>query len=121
MPSATLKRKRNVQDHDSQSSHDSSDDEDTIRARFQKAFEMKFRPLETRKQSAPVKRTEEDFKAEEESDDSDWSGFGDDDAVVETVDAGLSRDSDMLDPKAEKKAFMVKQKFYAGNPKPSNC
>lgn len=108
MPSATLKRKRDDNDDSSRSSDSNSGDEATIRARFQKAFEAKFRPLEIERPSPRVEQTEQDQNGEVESDDSEWSGFEDDEGVVETVDLGRKNlDLDERDARGEKKAFMV--------------
>ena len=114
---ATLgKRKRVATVHSA--SHESSSDDDEARARFQRAFEAKFKPLKTTaKPVTAVAKVKAEIPAEKVEDDlsgSDWSGFSGDEVEVEKsegieiVNHGvvLEDDDDEM-RKAELKAFMV--------------
>lgn len=69
--------------------HDSGEDEQQLRSRFQRAFEAKFRPLEHAPiQPHKIDTTDSDSDSTDEiSKESDWSGFSDDeeDDPVEVV------------------------------------
>lgn len=114
------KRKRSVPPEDVA---DGSEDEDAMRARFQKAFEKKFKPLEVSK--VPAKEIDEesedseDFESDddlevneeddEDDEECDWSGLSDDENHVEVVDYNATKRSteDEDTQRREKKAFMV--------------
>lgn len=98
------KRKRS-QPRDEDESH--PEDEDVLRARFQRAFEAKFRPLE-RSTTGPVKDERPALDdGHEESDDSDWSGFSEadeDDVQVVAHSAPNGRHKDM--DRSQQRAYM---------------
>ncbi|WPH00894.1 Hypothetical protein R9X50_00372800 [Acrodontium crateriforme] len=83
-----------------------SDSDDDIRARFQRAFEARFKPLETPK--VPVRQDasgDESDEAEVQAD-SDWSGISDEEDAVEVVEHGPGIELDREEQKREMKAFM---------------
>jgi hypothetical protein len=99
------KRKRG-QDDDIEG--DSSQNEDDIRARFQRAFEAKFAPLPQSKLSKAETVDEEDVDDEEDdSDESEWGGIEEDSNTVQVFDHE-SKMGDTSDAVArERKIFMV--------------
>lgn len=107
------KRKRDGGDS---ASDDEFEDESAMRARFQRAFEAKFKPLE---RLQPLRRIVEmgtgDANESNESD-SDWSGLSADGDLVDVVHYDGTHDGQQQDDKLEKKAFMV----YIGSD-PSSC
>ena len=70
------KRKRAARKEESESG---SEDDDDMRARFQKAFEAKFRPLEKTATSRVERDDPPADTRSEASEASDWGGFSDDD------------------------------------------
>ncbi|KAK5167404.1 pre-rRNA processing and 40S ribosomal subunit assembly [Saxophila tyrrhenica] len=99
MAASSGKRKRD-------NSNDDSEDEGALRARFQKAFEAKFRPLDIKKPSPPPEPDEDDHEDDEESEASDWEGLSDDEREVEVIQHGSARSPDAMAIEREKKAFM---------------
>ena len=104
MAASTGKRKR---DDDTDGTDDGSEDEGAMRARFQRAFEAKFRPLERSTFFAYDEAPVDDDDSDAGSDESDWDGLPDDEGLIEVGDyEATSKDS--KDPQArEKRAFMV--------------
>ena len=103
MAAPNSKRKREQND-------DASEDEDAIRARFQRAFEARFKPLEVRRPSPQPQVTEDNLEDGEDDEDlegSDWSGLSDDDRPVEVVEHAVIQSHDAATVEREKKAFMV--------------
>lgn len=98
------KRKRQEENPDADSG---SEDEGAMRARFQQAFESKFHPLELSK--ARKRNPEPDPGVEDdlESEESDWSGFADDEDVVEIIDRHTKPSEDQQLQRHEERAFMV--------------
>ena len=98
------KRKRR---QDSDASEDGLEDEGAMRARFQKAFEARFHPLES-KPAIPDVRSEDDVEdAGAIGEESDWSGLSEDQDPVETIDHSVPQHDDQDVYRQEKKAFMV--------------
>jgi hypothetical protein len=89
----------------------SSENEDDIRARFQRAFEARFAPLPQPKSSEVETLDEGDVDDEEDdsedSDDREWGGIEDDGDTVQVFDH-QSKSGDAPDVVAsERKGFMV--------------
>ena len=100
------KRKR---EQDDESSIESSDGEDTMRACFEKAFEAKFTPLPpSEKVKQPVQDIEVDMLSDE-SDDLEWDGLSDDEGQIEVIKHDLTQPDDYLDEMRERRSFMVQQ------------
>ena len=83
------------------------EDEDALRARFQRAFEAKFKPLG--RSHAALKNSEpeqsgQDMEAEY---DSDWSGLSEDEEPVQTIRYDVSLHDGHDVQQHERKAFMV--------------
>ncbi len=99
MTSSSQKRKRDRED-----SGDELEDEGELRARFQRAFEAKFKPLE---KPPPLQNGQDDAEVSspEELSDDEWSGFDEDEVTVQVVEHA-STGSVELDRRAEK-TFMV--------------
>ena len=98
------KRKRHESENES---NISSEDEGAVRARFQQAFEAKFKPLE---RSTPFSLSEEPSdqdESERSSDKSDWDGLSDGEGHLEIIDheGGHSKNQDQQNQ--ERKTFMV--------------
>lgn len=89
-----------------------SEDDDTARALFQRAFEARFKPLE--KRESPLsddEDDEEDIASEDDDVESDWSGLsGDEDAVEVVEHSQPNYVSDEVD--GGKKRFMVSERFH---------
>jgi len=103
MAAPTGKRKRDDSD-------DGSEDEGAVRARFQRAFEAKFKPLDVRKPSPSPELIVDDIEDDEDEEDletSDWEGLSDDDGAVEVVELAVFPSHDASAIEREKKAFMV--------------
>lgn len=88
--------------------HNDSEDEDegTARALFQRAFEAKFKPLETKPK--PIEEPSEDEVDDESDGDSAWNGLSEDEeeTQVEIVQHAEPTISDDMDRIFERKAFM---------------
>lgn len=101
------KRKRTAPKTDQAS--DSGEDEQDLRSRFQRAFEAKFRPLETTALE-PTKLDAEESNEERSgaSEDSDWSGFsGDDqDDRVEVIAHAVANGSFPELDRSQQRAYM---------------
>ncbi|KAI6891536.1 hypothetical protein KC318_g15553 [Hortaea werneckii] len=123
MAISTGKRKR--RDDVGDSNHSNSDDDD-IRARFQKAFEAKFKPLEVNQKPQKDAALEQNDAQEEEQDDqddpedSDWSGFseGEEEDGVEVVSHAEAKPNDDVARQRGAKSFMS-SKPPSSNEKPS--
>lgn len=110
---------------------DDNENDNDLRARFQRAFEAKFRPLDGSKKSA--KLTKQVVEEEDESlddEESGWSGLSDEDEdddledyededddeseqqQIEIIDHGSTQKSEDEDRAYEKKAFMVRNISY---------
>ncbi|KAF2768693.1 hypothetical protein EJ03DRAFT_351887 [Teratosphaeria nubilosa] len=99
------KRKRRA-DVDVRGDENESADEKNIRARFQRAFEAKFKPLELEKPAKSEQSEDDDESDQSESDGSDWDGVSEDEITVEIVQHdsmnGRKRETD----RQEMKVFM---------------
>ncbi|KAI7220153.1 hypothetical protein KC333_g2513 [Hortaea werneckii] len=123
MAISTGKRKR--RDDVEDSNHSNSDDDD-IRARFQKAFEAKFKPLEVNQKPQKDAALEQNDAQEEEQDDqddpedSDWSGFseGEEEDGVEVVSHAEAKPNDDMARQRGANSFMS-SKPPSSNEKPS--
>ena len=121
MAVAIGKRKRSSISKDDR---DVSSDEDDVRARFQRAFEAKFKPLETSGKPSEPAQSGREQAAVEDGQDSDWSGLSEDDDgvqgdeigdVVEVVDHATSKTNrDGQARQFDMKSFMVSL-FHAGH------
>ena len=99
------KRKRRGEEN---VSDDGSEDEATMRARFQRAFEARFKPLETAKRM-PTKSEVEEVSDVDDDDGSDWSGLSEDENTVQVIGhEDATRDGQQL-LRQEKRAFMVRE------------
>lgn len=78
-----------------------------MRARFQKAFEARFRPLESRPAIPDVRSGSEVEDVESIGEESDWSGLSEDQEPVETIHHSAPQHDDQDVCRQEKKAFMV--------------
>lgn len=96
------KRKRSGRKEEQDSS---SEDEQDLRARFQQAFEAKFRPLEKEPDPPKVEATEPD-EDDEDSEDSDWSGFSEDGDAVQVIAHKKADDSFPEMDRSEQRAYM---------------
>lgn len=100
------KRKRRAPEQITTQEEIESNDDD-VRARFQKAFEAKFKPLPQIAISTHVTH-EDDEDADDHDDDSDWDGISDEEEEsVKVVDHWIEHDIEHEDQKREMKAFMV--------------
>lgn len=104
---ATLGKRKRQPDviDDSTQSHGASDEE-TLRSRFQRAFEAKFKPLQGHTRPR-VSATPEEIDPASSEEDSDWSGILDGDDNVETVKHDGIHNFCGPDSNSETKAFMV--------------
>ncbi|KAI6881953.1 hypothetical protein KC363_g6094 [Hortaea werneckii] len=115
--------KRKRRDDIEDSKHSSSDDDD-IRARFQKAFEAKFKPLEVnekpQKDAAPEQHVAQDDNQDDTDDleDSDWSGLSEEEDGVEVVSHAEAKPTDDIARQRGAKSFMS-SKPPSSNEKPS--
>lgn len=105
------KRKRRTPSHVTNKDEQDSSDED-MRARFQKAFEAKFKPLpqsiKTAKAITPKEISENNEGADDDDDESDWEGISSgEDEIVEVINHRSEHDIDREEQKREMKAFMV--------------
>lgn len=82
-----------------------SEDEQDLRARFQRAFEAKFRPLEKDEPSPAVETPESDHD-DDDSEDSDWSGFSEDSDDVQVVAHQQANGSFPETDRTQQKAYM---------------
>lgn len=109
---ATSIGKRKRRDDVEDSKHSSSDDDD-IRARFQKAFEAKFKPLEVNEKPQKDAALEQQVAQEDEQDDSDdledsdWSGLSEEENGVEVVSHAEAKPTDDIARQRGAKSFMV--------------
>ncbi|KAI7707100.1 hypothetical protein KC322_g5618 [Hortaea werneckii] len=109
MAISTGKRKR--QDDVENVSNSNSDDDD-IRARFQKAFEAKFKPLEVNQKPQKDAALEQDVVQEDDQDDSDdledsdWSGISGEEDGVEVVSHAEAKPNDDIARQRGAKSFM---------------
>ncbi|KAI7085867.1 hypothetical protein KC356_g5518 [Hortaea werneckii] len=115
------KRKRRDKVEDSNTS---SSDDDDIRARFQKAFEAKFKPLEVnekpQKDAAPEQHVAQEDNQDDTDDmeDSDWSGLSEEEDGVEVVSHAEAKPTDDIARQRGAKSFMS-SKPPSSNEKPS--
>ncbi|KAI6793091.1 hypothetical protein KC361_g6375 [Hortaea werneckii] len=115
--------KRKRRDDIEDSKHSSSDDDD-IRARFQKAFEAKFKPLEVnekpQKDAAPEQHVAQEDNQDDTDDleDSDWSGLSEEEDGVEVVSHAEAKPTDDIARQRGAKSFMS-SKPPSSNEKPS--
>ena len=106
------KRKRHAEADNEQSSSSGSEDDATMRALFQRAFEAKFKPLPQEKAPVVDLKPELHDNANTDDGDSDWSGFtaensdGDVDEDVEVFQHSNVSDYDREQHKRELKAYM---------------
>ena len=99
------KRKRGS---DPEADGDGLEDEGALRARFQRAFEAKFKPLE-RVEPIPSKADDEISDEEDEgADESDWSGLSDEAEAVVVVQHGSTEYDEQYSRRQDKKEFMVR-------------
>ncbi|KAI7281328.1 hypothetical protein KC345_g4202 [Hortaea werneckii] len=121
MAISTGKRKR--RDDVEDANHGNSDDDD-IRARFQRAFEAKFKPLEVNQKPQKDAALEQDVVQEDDQDDSDglddshWSGISEEEDGVEVVSHAEAKRSDDMARQRGAKSFMS-SKPPSSNEKPS--
>ncbi|KAI6793720.1 hypothetical protein KC332_g17316 [Hortaea werneckii] len=119
---ATSIGKRKRRDDVEDSKHSSSDDDD-IRARFQKAFEAKFKPLEVNEKPQKDAALEQQVAQEDEQDDSDdledsdWSGLSEEENGVEVVSHAEAKPTD--DIARQRGASFMSSKPPSSNEKPS--
>lgn len=113
MAVSTGKRKRR---DDVEDSNQSNSDDDDIRARFQKAFEAKFKPLEANQKPQKDAEQEQNDPQEDDQDDpedSDWSGLseeeGEEEEGVEVVSHAEAKPNDDMAQRRGAKSFMVRQ------------
>ncbi|KAJ4348993.1 pre-rRNA processing and 40S ribosomal subunit assembly [Ascochyta clinopodiicola] len=96
-----------------------SDNED-MQELFRRAFEAKFKPLDVAPKKPKVEKTPIVDEAEEDEEESDWSGLSDDESnkveVIEYIDAAY--DSDEEASKAAKRAFMSSKPPTTAAPTP---
>lgn len=106
MESEEFKQRKRHQ-HDTGSNH-VDEDEEAMRARFQRAFEAKFKPLD--RSQVALKDSQQDESGEdlEAETDSDWSGLSEDEEPVQTIryDASIQNGHEI--EQHERKAFMVR-------------
>lgn len=95
------KRKRQDDEGDRANS---SEDEDAMRALFQRAFEAKFRPLE---RTVSEREPESELEDEHEIIESDWSGLPSDDEQIETIQHKTASTENNDLQRHQRKAFMV--------------
>lgn len=103
MAASIGKRKRQTDDNGSE---DGSEDEQALRARFQKAFETKFKPLSPSEHPTQIEEPEP-IEEDSESEGSEWDGLSDEDVLVQVVDHHIPRGEDQLNEKYERKSFMA--------------
>ena len=103
MAIATGKRKRIYDEDDDVSG---LEDQNAMRALFQRSFEAKFDPIELNSRSMKMPKIEEP-KEQLSDDESDWSGLSDDDESVKVIDHRATQSANLEDGKHEMKAFMV--------------
>ncbi|KAI7070359.1 hypothetical protein KC352_g42614, partial [Hortaea werneckii] len=121
MAISTGKRKRR---DDVQDANNSNSDDDDIRARFQKAFEAKFKPLEVNQKPQKDAALEQDVVQEDDQDDSDdledsdWSGISEEEDGVEVVSHAEAKTNDDMARQRGAKSFMS-SKPPSSNEKPS--
>ncbi|RMZ09911.1 hypothetical protein D0862_03432 [Hortaea werneckii] len=121
MAISTGKRKRR---DDVEDANNSNSDDDDIRARFQKAFEAKFKPLEVNQKPQKDAALEQDVVQEDDQDDSDdlndsdWSGISEEEDGVEVISHAEAKPSDNMARQRGAKSFMS-SKPPSSNEKPS--
>ncbi|KAI6863651.1 hypothetical protein KC343_g9484 [Hortaea werneckii] len=121
MAISTGKRKRR---DDVEDANNSNSDDDDIRARFQKAFEAKFKPLEVNQKPQKDAALEQDVVQEDDQDDSDdlndsdWSGISEEEDGVEVISHAEAKPSDDMARQRGAKSFMS-SKPPSSNEKPS--
>ena len=105
------KRKRSVDDD----SDRNAEDDDLMRARFQRAFEAKFKPLDRSDIAQRPSTDEDDGIYDGTSEASNWSGISDDEEIggsaeeaIETIDHTSTLGMDHDSERSERKAFMVR-------------
>jgi len=104
--------------------NNSNSDDDDIRARFQKAFEAKFKPLEVNQKPQKDAALEQDVVQEDDQDDSDdlndsdWSGISEEEDGVEVISHAEAKPSDDMARQRGAKSFMS-SKPPSSNEKPS--
>ncbi|GAB1729543.1 hypothetical protein NU195Hw_g178t1 [Hortaea werneckii] len=109
MAISTGKRKRR---DDVEDANDSNSDDDDIRARFQKAFEAKFKPLEVNQKPQKDATLEQNVGQEDDQDDSDdledsdWSGISEEGNGVEVVSHAEAKPNDDIARQRGAKSFM---------------
>ena len=96
------KRKRQEDGDDS-----NGEDEGTMRALFQRAFEAKFKPLEVSNLPSSEPSAGEEDSPIEDALESDWTGLSGDEEIVEVVAHSTNDTEDGDIAIREKKAFMV--------------
>ena len=110
MAISTGKRKRR---DDVEDANNSNSDDDDIRARFQKAFEAKFKPLEVNQKPQKDAAMEQNVVQEDDQDDSDdledsdWSGLSEEENGVEVVSHAEAKPTDDIARQRGAKSFMV--------------
>ncbi|RMZ00749.1 hypothetical protein D0860_07870 [Hortaea werneckii] len=121
MAISTGKRKRR---DDVEDANNSNSDDDDVRARFQKAFEAKFKPLEVNQKPQKDAALEQDVVQEDDQDDSDdledsdWSGFSEEEDGVEVVSHTEAKTNDDMARQRGAKSFMS-SKPPSSNERPS--
>lgn len=101
-----FKHRRIGRDEREESNHE-LEDEAEMRARFQRAFEAKFKPLERSQTVSKHSRLEESEQDIEPDSDSDWSGLSVDEDLVQTIRYDIASPDGHDIQRHEKKAFMV--------------
>lgn len=96
-----------------------SEDDDTARALFQRAFEAKFQPLEIKKIESHDEN-EADESDDDEDLESDWDGLSEDEDAIEVIEHSQPNvnSDDEIDP--GKRAFMVWKDLTARHPNHTN-
>ena len=100
-----------------------SEDEGAVRARFQQAFEARFKPLE---RSTSFSRHEESYEVDESdhfSDESDWDGLSENEGAVEVVGYDAAHSENQKQQNLERKAFMVcrRRKYFCMDMTDERC
>ncbi|RMY65288.1 hypothetical protein D0863_09229 [Hortaea werneckii] len=121
MAISTGKRKRR---DDVEDANNSNSDDDDIRARFQKAFEAKFKPLEVNQKPQKDAALKQDVVQEDDQDDSDdledsdWSGISEEEDGVEVISHAEAKPNDDMARQRGAKSFMS-SKPPSSNERPS--
>nr|POE53844.1 uncharacterized protein c3f10.08c [Quercus suber] len=102
------KRKRRVSSRAVKNEEYDPSNDDDMRARFQKAFEAKFKPLPQLARPANIPSAEElPPNVEDNDDESDWDGLSSaEEEIVEVINHHTDHDSNQEEQKREMKAFM---------------